>query len=157
MTAPTEVDTPVGPERAGGQGLDPEQYESGDRAIYILLTDPVAGPQTDLVITCRDDAYEVWAKRGMIRFQRFFARDGHGFEYRVIEQIGDNPIENQDGRAVATLDDEVAASKASGFPCPDPNLAYVEPEHVSYPYAYERSHSGTVDDRAAIRARQSRV
>ena len=110
MTAPTEVDTPVGPERAGGQGLDPEQYESGDRAIYILLTDPVAGPQTDLVITCRDDAYEVWAKRGMIRFQRFFARDGHGFEYRVIEQIGDNPIENQDGRAVVS---RIAYSKDS--------------------------------------------
>ena len=36
----------IGPERLQGQGLDPEQYESGDRAIQVLLTDPVAGPQT---------------------------------------------------------------------------------------------------------------
>jgi|CXWL01.1.fsa_nt_gi hypothetical protein len=127
----------VGPERLQGQGLDPEQYESGDRAIQMVLTDPVAGPQTDLVITYRDDAYEVWAKRGMIRFQRHYAPGG-GYDYRIIEQIGDNPIANDDYRAVATLDEEVAASKASGFPCLDPNLAYVEPEHVSYPYAFER-------------------
>jgi hypothetical protein len=132
------VTTPVGPERTGGQGLDPEQYESGDRAIHILLTDPVAGPQTDLVITCRDNAYEVWAKRGMIRFQRFYTPNGRGYDYRIIEQIGENPIANDDYRAVATIDDELAASKASGFPGVEPNTAYVEVEHVSYPYAYER-------------------
>ena len=74
----TSVDTPVLPERLAGQGLDEQQYESGDRAIHILLTDPVAGPQTDLVITYRDGAYEVWAQRGMIRFQRFLASDGRG-------------------------------------------------------------------------------
>ncbi len=139
MTAIHEhVTTPVGPERPGGQGLDPEQWESGDRAIHLLLTDPVAGPQTDLVITHREAAYEVWAKRGMIRFQRFYARSGPGYEYRVIEQIRENPIANDDYRALSTLDDEVAASKASGFPCVDPNEAYVEPEQVSYPYGYER-------------------
>ena len=37
------------PERLQGQGLDPEQYESGDRAIHVLLTDATAGPQTDIV------------------------------------------------------------------------------------------------------------
>ena len=36
------------------------------------------------------------------------------------------------------LDEEVAAARASGFPGVDPNLAYVEPEHVSHPFAYER-------------------
>ncbi len=128
----------VGPERLEGQGLDPEQYESGDRAIHVIFTDSTAGPQTDLVITCRDNAYEVWATRGMIRFQRHFAANGRGYEYRIIEQIGENPIANDDYQAVATLDEEVAASRASGFPCLDPNLAYVEPEHVSYPYGYER-------------------
>src|SRR3972149_2507302 len=61
----------AGPERPGGQGLDGNQEESGNRAIAALLTDPVRGPQTDLAITYRDGAYEVWAKRGMIRFQRF--------------------------------------------------------------------------------------
>ena len=84
----TSIDTPVLPERLAGQGLDEHQYESGDRAIHILLTDAVAGPQTDLVITYRDGAYEVWAKRGMIRFQRFLATNGKGFEYRIVEQIG---------------------------------------------------------------------
>ncbi len=139
MTTTRErVATPAGPERLCGQGLDPEQYESGDRAIYALLTDATAGPQTDLVITFRDDAYEVWASRGMIRFQRFYAGDGHGYEYRVIEQIGENPVANQDRKALATIDDELAASKASGFPGIEANTAYVEPEHNAYPFAYER-------------------
>ncbi len=127
----------VGPERLRGQGLDPHQHESGDKAIHTLLTDATAGPQTDLVMTWRDDAYEVWAARGMIRFQRFFA-DGGGYDYRVIEQIGENPIEKQDAKALATIDEELAASKASGFPGDEPNRAYVRSEHSTYPYAYER-------------------
>ncbi len=137
MTAPTEVTTPVGPERLVGQGLDPNQRESGDRAIHAIFTDAKAGPETDLVITFRDCAYEVWAKRGMIRFQRFYAEAG-GYDYRIIEQIGDNPIANEDYTAIATIDEELSASKASGFPGIEPNTAYVEPEHVSYPYAFER-------------------
>jgi len=137
-TTHERVTTPIGPERDGGQGLDPNQYESGDRAIHILLTDATAGPQTDLVITYRDGAYEVWAQRGMVRFQRFLAAGGNGYEYRVIEQIGENPVGNQDRRALATIDEEVAASKASGFAGADPNRAFIEPEHNTYPFAYER-------------------
>jgi predicted AlkP superfamily pyrophosphatase or phosphodiesterase len=134
----TRIDAPVLPERLAGQGLDEHQDESGDRAIHILLRDPVAGPQTDLVITYRDGAYEVWAQRGMIRFQRFFAAGDRGYEYRVIEQIGQNPIENQDRKALAAVDEELAASKASGFPGVDSNAAYIEPDQLSYPLAYER-------------------
>jgi hypothetical protein len=137
-TTQQRTDIPVGPERLRGQGLDEHQYESGDRAIHAILTDATAGPQTDLVITWREGAYEVWAQRGMIRFQRYFAVGGKGYEYRVIEQIGENPVANQDRRAVATIDEELAASKASGFPGIDPNTAYIEPEHNSYPFAYER-------------------
>lgn len=137
-TTHERVTTPIGPERDGGQGLDPNQYESGDRAIHILLTDATAGPQTDLVITYRDGAYEVWAQRGMVRFQRFLAADGNGYEYRVIEQIGENPVGDQDRKALATIDEEVAASKASGFPGTDANRAFIEPEHNTYPFAYER-------------------
>jgi hypothetical protein len=137
MTTTDLVSTPVGPERLRGQGLDPDQHESGYRAIQILLTDPVAGPQTDLAITYRDGAYEVWAQRGMIRFQRHHAANG-GYDYRIIEQLGENPIANDDYTAVATIDEELAASKASGFPGIEANTAYVEVEHVSYPYAYER-------------------
>ena len=125
------------PERLGGQGLDENQYESGDRAIQILLTDETVGPQTDLAITYRDGAYEVWAQRGMMRFERTHAHAG-GYEYRVVEQAGENPLERQDPQAVSSIDEEVAASRASGFPGDDANAAYVEPQHVTYPLAYER-------------------
>jgi hypothetical protein len=85
----------AGPERSGGQGLDHHQEESGNRAIVALLTDPVRGEQVDLVMTFRREAdasvdplrpsipqdergegsdsggsYEIWAKRGMVRFVR---------------------------------------------------------------------------------------
>ena len=132
----------AGPERPGGQGLDANQEESGNRAIAALLTDPVRGEQTDLVITYRDapdgqGAYEVWAKRGMIRFQRFY-EDGGGYGYRIVEQIGDDPIANQDPTAVATLAAELEAGAASGYSGTDPARAFVEPEHLSYPLALER-------------------
>jgi len=132
----------AGPERPGGQGLDANQEESGNRAIAALLTDPVRGEQTDLVITYRDapdgqGAYEVWAKRGMIRFQRFY-EDGGGYGYRIVEQIGDDPIANQDPTAVATLAAELEAGAASGYSGTDPAQAFVEPEQLSYPLALER-------------------
>jgi hypothetical protein len=127
----------AGPERPGGQGLDPNQEESGNRAIIALLTDPIRGRETDLVITHRDDAYEVWAERGMIRFVRFLANGG-GYGYRVIEQIGANPIADQDPTAVATFASELEAGAKSGFSGTDPAKAFVEPEHLSYPLAYER-------------------
>ncbi|MDO8616585.1 MAG: alkaline phosphatase family protein [Dehalococcoidia bacterium] len=140
------------PERPGGQGLDPNQEESGNRAIVALLTDPVHGPLTDLVITYRDGAdpdsagrqgaYEVWAQRGMVRFQRFLADGGPegpgGYGYRVIEQIGENPVANQDPTALATLAEELEAGAKSGFSGTDPARAFVEPAHLSYPLAYER-------------------
>ena len=43
--------TRLGPERAGGQGLDPNQEESGNRAILALLPDPGVAEHIDLVIT----------------------------------------------------------------------------------------------------------
>ncbi len=131
----------AGPERAGGQGLDANQEESGNRAIAALLSDPARGSQTDLVITYRrsadgDEAYEVWSARGMVRFQRFVSDGGYG--YRVIEQIGENPIEDQDPTALATLAEELEAGAKSGYSGTDPAQAFVEPEHLSYPLAYER-------------------
>jgi arylsulfatase A-like enzyme len=130
------------PERPGGQGLDANQEESGNRAIAALLTDHVRGSQTDLVITYRDGpdgqgAYEVWAARGMIRFQRFYD-DGGGYAYRVAEQIGEDPIANQDPAALATLAQELEAGAKSGHSGTDPAQAFVEPEHLSYPLAMER-------------------
>jgi hypothetical protein len=129
--------------------LDANQEESGNRAIIALLTDPVRGPQTDLVMTFRHDAnqqtgkpanqgsYEVWAQRGMVRFERYFAPEG-GYGYRVIEQVGENPIANQDPTALATLAEELEAGAKSGHSGTDPAKAFVEPDQLSYPLAYER-------------------
>jgi hypothetical protein len=126
----------LGPERRGGQGLDRSQEESGNRAILALLRDPQVADQVDLVVTCRDATYEVWATRGMIRFQRR-VRNGEA-DFIIVEQIGENPIANQDHTAIATSADEVRAAAASGHPSEDPDRAFIEPSQVSYPYAYER-------------------
>ena len=127
----------AGPERLGGQGLDRNQEESGNRAISLLLTDPVVGDQTDFVATHRDGAYEVWAKRGMVSFQRHYGTDGT-YEYRIIETVGVNPIENEDSHAVATIDAELEAARRSGNATDDPDKAFIEPEQLTYPLAYER-------------------
>ncbi|MGH7785874.1 MAG: hypothetical protein ACRERC_03350, partial [Candidatus Binatia bacterium] len=101
-----------GPERAGGQGLDHHQEESGNRAILALLRDAGVAEHVDLVITQRDDAYEVWAARGMVRFQRLAGNGAPAF--RVVEQIGANPIAAQSHRTAATCAEELAAAAASG-------------------------------------------
>lgn len=126
----------LGPERPGGQGLDHNQEESGNRAILALLRDPEVAGHVDLVITCRGSTYEVWATRGMVRFQRL--RDNGRLEFRIVEQIGENPIANQDHRAVATCGDELRAATASGHPAEDANRAFIEPTQIAYPFAYER-------------------
>ena len=128
--------TRLGPERAGGQGLDPNQEESGNRAILALLTDPGAGEHTDLVITQRADAYEVWARRGMVRFERV-CEDGRQ-QFRILEQLGDNTVADQRHDLLPTCGDELRAAGASGHPADDPNQAFIEPDQLSYPYAYER-------------------
>jgi len=65
-----EAITEYGPERLEGPGPAADQFESGDRTIEILLTKKPALDQVDFVATWRDGAYEVWARRGMIRFKR---------------------------------------------------------------------------------------
>lgn len=134
------------PERLAGQGLDPHQEESGNRAIVALLTDSSHG-ETDWVATYRyaltdeglpaEGSYEVWAARGMVRFRRFLADDG-GFGYEVIEQHGENPIANQDPTAVATIAEEMEAAERSGMPTTDPNRSFMDPHTLSYPLAYEK-------------------
>ena len=150
----------AGPERAGGQGLDHHQEESSNRAIVALLTDPVRGNQVDLVMTYRREvggevaplnpsipqdereesrtgAYEVWSKRGMVRFVRLLDPAG-GYAYRVIEQLGENPIANQDPTALSTKAEELQAAAKSGFSGSDLTKAFIEPQQMSYPFACER-------------------
>jgi hypothetical protein len=136
-----------GPERLKGQGLDPEQEESGNRAILALLSDPEVAEQTDLVATYRKGeneaeggeagAYEVWAARGMVRFRRV-CRDDGSLDYQVVEQIGENPIGCQDPHALRTVAEEKEAARASGFDPEDPARRFIAPEQQSYPFAYER-------------------
>jgi len=135
----------IPPERLAGQGLDPHQEESGNRAIHALLTDSSHG-ETDWVATYRyrtdvddehlDGEYEVWALRGMIRFRRFLEDDRYGYE--VVEQIGENPVANQDPTAVATIAEEMEAALASGYGSDDPNQSFMDPQALSYPHAYEK-------------------
>lgn len=143
MTKPPTPSCSFGPERPGGQGLDPEQEESGNRAILALLTDREVEDQVDLVLTWRgatDDpegAYEVWSRRGMVRFRRILDADGAvGFE--VLEVVGEDPLANQDVGSLRTVADEKRAAAASGFDALDPRRRFVRAEHQSYPFAYER-------------------
>lgn len=130
--------------------MDPNQHESGERAIVALLTDAKHGELTDLVMTYRFEtdedgehtsgAYEVWSGRGMVRFERFLAEEGpdglSGFGYRIIEQIGENPIANQDPTALATIAEETEAAERSGLA--EASKGWVAPEHLSHPLAFER-------------------
>ncbi len=126
-----------GPERLAGQGLDPYQYESGDRTITALLGEAPARDHVDLVATWRDGAYEVWAQRGMIRFKRY-VDDAGDLHFDIIEQVGENPIANQDPFALSTIEEELQASGAGGHSSTDPNRAFLEPHVVTHPFAYER-------------------
>ena len=142
-----------GPERAGGQGLDANQEESGNRAILALLTDPETRDLVDLVLTFRregrdpengefdagadEGAYEVWSRRGMVRFRRYLSPEGQ-LEFEVIETLGEDPIANRDASALRTVAEEVAAALASKRGTQDATMRFIAPEHQSYPFAYER-------------------
>jgi hypothetical protein len=120
-----------GPERRGAQGLSPSQWESGNRAILALLEDSEVRDHVDLVITCRDGAYEVWAGRGMVRFQRVV--DAGSVLYETLEQIGEDPLRDGDPARLATLAEELAAAGTR-----DAARTFFQPEQVSYPFAHER-------------------
>jgi hypothetical protein len=133
----------AGPERLADQGLGPHQEESGNRAILALLTDPEVAEQTDLVITWRaggepgPGAYEVWSRRGLLRFQRVRGEDGR-FVYPVLEVVGENPIACDDPRALRSVAEEREAARTSGFDPDDPARRFIAPEQQSYPFARER-------------------
>ena len=137
-----------GPERPRGQGLGPHQTESGDRAILSLLCDPEVEGQVDLVMTWRqppedgegDGAYEVWARRGMVRFRRFIDDRGE-LDYPVLEVVGENPLARQEIDALRSIDEEREAARRTPVPGADPddpNRRYIAAREQSYPFAYER-------------------
>ncbi len=85
----------------------------------------------------RAGAYEVWSQRGMVRFTRHLDDRGE-LHFEIVERINENPIENQDPFALATIEQEIEAAHASGNPVDDANFAYIEPAALTHPYAYER-------------------
>ncbi len=130
-----------GPERLAGQGLDPEQFESGNRAIHALLTDPDNEHRVDLVLTWRHDdeggVYEAWSRRGAVRFRRAIDDDG-ALVYPIVEILGDDPLANLDPLALGSIRAESTAALASGHEADDPARRFIAPEQQSYPFAYER-------------------
>src|ERR1700686_588196 len=73
----------------------------------------------------------------MIRFKRF--ADAHGaLSFKVVEQIGENPIANQDPFIVSTIEEELDAAGRSATPTADANRSFFGPHVLSHPYAYER-------------------
>ncbi len=134
----TNADLNDDPRFLRGQGLSVHQEESGNLAILKLLTSREGRLWTDFVATMRVDGegrctYEAWAIRGMVRWVRIRDGDG-GYEYRVVEVAGENPIERQDPFALSTYDEEIAAGNGPD----DVMRAFVPHERLTYPYAYER-------------------
>ena len=106
-----------GPERLAGQGLDPQQYDSGNRAIHALLAADGVGEQVDLVLTWRgsspsDGAYEAWAQRGMVRFRRLIDADG-GLHFEVLDVV--DVVVSKLKRFSASDADDVRAMTESGL------------------------------------------
>jgi hypothetical protein len=134
-----------GPERLHDQGIGPDQADSAAKAILALLTDPPVRDQVDLVATWRrgppdaphSGAYEVWARRGMVRFQRLIDASG-ALAFEVLEVVGQNPLADQRTDALRTLAEEKEAAAASGFDAEDPARRFIRAEHQSYPHGYER-------------------
>ncbi len=141
--------TALGPERPRGQGLGPHQAESGNRSILALLTDPDVRDHVDLVLTYRQagdeaaeeptasGAYEVWAARGMVRFERIQTAEGE-IDYRILEVVGENPLERQDPHALRDIDAERAGARATGHAEEDPARRFIGHAAQSYPFGYER-------------------
>lgn len=134
-----------GPERLVDQGVGPDHVASAHRLILSLLTEPPSSEWCDLVTLYRhgpEDApergdYEVWSRRGMVRFRRVIAAGG-ALDFEVLEVVGENPVANQDAAALRTLEQEKSAARASGFDGDDPTRRFIVAEHQSYPFAYER-------------------
>src|SRR4030067_807999 len=49
-----------------------------------------------------------------------------------------NPVANRAPSVLSAVAEEFAAAERSGFSGADPARAFVEPQHLSYPFAYER-------------------
>jgi len=104
------------------QGLNQFEAPYADKLIA-AYTSPEWRDVIDMVMTYRNGAYEVWGGSGHIRFVR--QRQGGGWSYRIVEQLGTNPIADQRVDRLATSAEETAL--------PIPTAA-----QNTWPNAYER-------------------
>lgn len=81
--------------------LAPQQQAAADEALGVL-TDSALDPIVDMVLLARDEAYEVRASEGMVRFRR---DDGGGFETLTVE--GRDPLADQSTTKFTSLPDEL--------------------------------------------------
>ncbi len=126
----------------GDQGINESEEEVFEQSIEVLLENS----SIDMVFTKRNDQYEVIAKRGRITFERII-KDNE-YQYQVVTQKGENPIENQSVETISTLEEELAQAKNPNNVTFDTKvklyednakeLVFHEYDAVSYPFAYER-------------------
>ncbi|MBI4729620.1 MAG: alkaline phosphatase family protein [Acidobacteria bacterium] len=144
--------TPAATARAD-QGLNANEIPAAAEIVGLLtgrsldgtaVTDPKpwADQTVDMVVALRDGAYYAYAKRGAVRFTRAPSGAGWAFTAEILD--GKNPLADQDGTALHSLAEELAAREDDTVPpgC-DPETDrdcrfFVGAGAVTYPNAYER-------------------
>lgn len=109
------------------QGVSSSEAPHAAKLTRSLLT---AGG-VEFVASWREDlgVYELTGRSGTIRWQRFATTDGR-LLYKIHSIDGENPIRSIDGRALSTLEEEIAAAGGPRKP--------VDPTATSHPDIFER-------------------
>lgn len=145
----------------GQQGLDTRQYELFQMALPSFRDDD----KVAMVATARqrDDGtvqYEVYSggarDEGFIIFERTAGDETAAPDFEIVEQAGTNPLANTDPTALSEYEEflEVGTNPEDTtyedrfYFAGDPRLAFVPPEQMHYPYAFERIAQNFDDPRA---------
>lgn len=127
-------------ERKGDQGLNGNEIQAFNRIRDLLFE----SKGLSMVITKIENNYIVYSRRGEISFQRITTENGYEYPIKILR--GEDPISNTDERALYTLEMELEAGAnpegteytAAGYQPEDKRLSFIEDDHTSYPFAYER-------------------
>lgn len=127
-------------ERRGDQGLNGNEIQVFNRIRDHLFE----SKGLSMIITKIENDYLVYSRRGDISFQRITTENGYEYPVKILR--GENPINNIDPRALSTLEMELEAGSnpegteytGAGYQPGDKRLSFVEEDHTSYPFAYER-------------------
>jgi len=105
MTTSAELASSPDAVRPTPHETPPDRREEADRALEILL-DPALDPIVEMVLTCRDGAYEALTTDGRVRFRR--AGDGDRV-YEVIEVEGSDPLADRSTDRFSPIEAELAS------------------------------------------------